>query len=118
MPRSTQELTLPFPYGDLASLESLFDQHPSEIAGVIMEPIGTMLPPNGYLQQVKELVHHHGALLIFDEIVTGFRIALGGAQRYFGVTPYLACVGKGMANCYPISAVVGRRGIMEEFDRS
>jgi glutamate-1-semialdehyde 2,1-aminomutase/spore coat polysaccharide biosynthesis protein SpsF len=67
---------------------------------------------------VRELVHRHGALLIFDEIVTGFRLSLGGAQQYFGVLPDLACIGKGMGNGYPISAVIGHRDIMEEFDNS
>ncbi len=118
VPVSTQELTLPFTYGDLEALERLFDENPGEIAAVIMEPVGTMVPPDGYLQQVKGLVRGRGALLIFDEIVTGFRLAIGGAQDYFGVVPDMACIGKGMGNGYPISAVVGPRGIMEEFDRS
>ena len=76
----------------------------------MVEPLG------GFLQQVCELVHREGALLIFDEIITGFRLAVGGAQEYFGVLPDLACVGKAMANGFPLSAVVGRREIMELFD--
>ena len=118
VPRSTQELTLPFPYNDIGMLERLFEEHHSQIAAVIMEPLGSDLPEPEYLAQVREVAHRNGALLIFDEIVTGFRLALGGAQQYFGVVPDLACIGKGMGNGYPISAVVGRREVMEEFDRS
>jgi len=118
VPSSTKNLTIPFPYGDLTALERLFQQHNKEIAAVIMEPVGTVPPPDGYLQKVKDIAHHHGSLFIFDEIVTGFRMDLKGAQHYFGVIPDLACFGKAMANGYPISAVVGRKDVMEEFDRS
>ena len=118
IPRAVRDLTFPFPYNDMSSLERLFDEHDDQIAAVIMEPVGTVAPEDGYLLQVRELAHRHGALLIFDEIVTGFRLSLGGAQQYFGVMPDLACIGKGMGNGYPISAVVGRRDIMEEFDNS
>jgi glutamate-1-semialdehyde aminotransferase len=86
------------------------------VAAVIMEPVGVIEPRDGFLQQVRELTQREGALLIFDEVVTGFRLALGGAQEYFGVTPDLACFGKAMANGYPIAAIVGRRDIMEQFD--
>ncbi len=116
VPRSTQELTLPFDYNDIASLEKLFAEHPGQIAGVIMEPFSVTEPTDNFLVKVKELTHAHGALLIFDEIVTGFRIALGGAQQHFGVIPDLACFGKAMANGFPLSAVVGKRAIMEIFD--
>lgn len=118
VPKAVQDLTLTFPYNDLDALAQLFDQNPGEIAAVIMEPVGVFNPLDGYLESLKALVHKNGALLIFDEVVTGFRLALGGAQQYFGVTPDIACVGKGMANGYPISAVVGPRDIMAEFDRS
>ena len=118
VPMATRELTLPFPYNDLSALEQLFARHPDQIAAVIMEPVGVLAPVEGYLENLKALVHHNGSLLIFDEVVTGFRLAPGGAQQYFGVTPDIACVGKGMANGYPISAVVGPSDIMEEFDRN
>lgn len=118
IPSAVRELTLPFPYNDMESLERLFDEHDNQIAAIVMEPVGTVAPDDGYLSQVQELAHRHGALLIFDEIVTGFRFALGGAQQYFGIMPDLACIGKGMGNGYPISAVVGRKDIMEEFDNS
>jgi glutamate-1-semialdehyde-2,1-aminomutase len=106
-----------FEYNDLASLEAIFEAHPDEVAAVIMEPVAVTLPAPGFLEGVRDLTHKHGALLIFDEIVTGFRLALGGAQEYYGVTPDLAALGKGMANGLPISALVGRREIMQETTR-
>ena len=116
VPKAVQELTVPFAYNDLESLHRIFVRHPGRVAAVIMEPVGVIPPRPDFLQAVRSLAHEHGALLIFDEIVTGFRLALGGAQDYFGVTPDLACFGKGMANGYPVSAVVGRRQIMAVFD--
>jgi len=116
VPKAVQELTIPFRYNDVPSLENIFAEHPGRIAAVIMEPVGVVEPRGGFLQRVRELAHHEGALLIFDEIITGFRLAVGGAQEYFGVMPDLACVGKAMANGFPLSAVVGRREIMELFD--
>ena len=116
VPEAVQSLTLTFAYNNLESLRKLFEHHKGEIAGVIMEPVGIVEPDAGFLEGVKELAHEHGALLIFDEIVTGFRLALGGAQEYYGVVPDLACFGKAIANGMPLSAVVGRRNIMEVFD--
>jgi glutamate-1-semialdehyde aminotransferase/spore coat polysaccharide biosynthesis protein SpsF (cytidylyltransferase family) len=116
VPDAVKQLTVAFNYNDIASLEKIFAAHPSGIAAVVMEPVGIEEPRDGFLQKVRDLAHRHGALLIFDEIVTGFRVAVGGAQQYFGVVPDLACCGKAMANGYPISAVVGRRDIMELFD--
>ncbi|MBO1513355.1 aminotransferase class III-fold pyridoxal phosphate-dependent enzyme [Metabacillus bambusae] len=112
VPKATQELTHTFIYNDLNSLNNLFQKYPGEIAAVILEPMNIIKPENDFLQKVKELTHKNGALLIFDETVTGFRFANGGAQEYFGVTPDLATFGKGMANGYPISAVVGKKEIM------
>jgi glutamate-1-semialdehyde 2,1-aminomutase len=111
VPARLRELVIPFPYGDLAALETVLSQN--SIACIIMEPAKRSVPPKGYLQGVRSLADHYGVVLIFDEIVTGFRLAMGGAQAYFGVTPDLATFGKGMANGYPLSAVVGRREIME-----
>ncbi len=113
VPVSTRELTHPFPYNDLAALEALFAKHPGQIAAVIMEPVGATAPAAGYLQAVKDLAHAHGALLVFDETITGFRLANGGAQAWFGVTPDLATFGKGMANGYPVSAIAGRADVMK-----
>ena len=116
VPKSVAKLTKPFSYNDISSLESIFAEHPGQVAAVIMEPFGTSLPQDGFLERVRELAHREGALLIFDEIITGFRLALGGAQEYFGVLPDLACFGKAMANGSPLAAVVGSRDIMELFD--
>ena len=99
-------------YGDLEAIEALFKKHPGEFAAVMLEPMNTAEPPPGYLQGLKELVHRHGALLIYDEIITGFRWSIGGAQARYSVTPDLACFGKAMGNGMPISAVVGRADIM------
>lgn len=112
VPEATKKLTHTFTYNDLASLEKLFTEQPGKIAAVIMEPMNTMYPEPGFLENAKALCHQHGALFIFDETITGFRFSLGGAQELFGVIPDLATFGKGMANGYPVSAVVGRRDIM------
>jgi len=116
VPEAVRRLTVPFEYNNLESLERVFAEHPGQVAGVILEPIGVVEPGPNFLQQVRELATREGALLIFDEIITGFRLALGGAQEYFGVTPDLACFGKGMANGFPIAAIVGRREVMQIFD--
>ena len=116
VPEAVRALTGTFQYNDLDSLERIFRDHPGEVAAVILEPIGVVEPREGFLQAVRELTTREGAVLVFDEVLTGFRIALGGAQAHFGVTPDLACFGKAMANGYPLSAVVGCREIMALFD--
>ena len=98
------------------SLSSLFSQLESKVAAVILEPMNVAYPNQGYLEAVKELAHSKGALLIFDETITGFRFSTGGAQELFDVTPDLSTFGKGMANGYPISAVVGRKDVMMEME--
>jgi glutamate-1-semialdehyde 2,1-aminomutase len=113
VPKATQELTHTFAYNDLDSLASVFKQHPGAVAAVIMEPMNVVDPAPGFLEGVKALTHDHGALLVFDETITGFRFAIGGAQAHFGVTPDLASFGKGLANGYPLSAVAGRRDVMK-----
>ena len=115
VPESTKELTLPFRYNDLQSLEELFAANPGEIAAVIMEAIAIEEPAAGFLADVKELAHRNGALLIFDEVVNGFRLAIAGAQEYYGVVPDMATFGKGMANGMPLAAVVGSAEVMKEF---
>ncbi|MFT7005702.1 MAG: glutamate-1-semialdehyde 2,1-aminomutase [Colwellia sp.] len=112
VPESTKSLTHTFKYNDISSLEQVFHQQENKIAAVILEPMNTHFPQDNFLQKVKDLCKRNGAVLIFDETITGFRFSLGGAQTLFGVTPDLATFGKGMANGYPISAVVGRRDIM------
>ncbi len=113
VPESTRALTHKFRYNDLESLNQIFNEHLSQVAAVILEPMNSVYPQSGFLEGVKELTHRHGAVLIFDEIVTGFRFAPGGAQQLFGVTPDLATFGKGMANGHPISALVGAGNIMQ-----
>lgn len=113
IPACLAGLTLEFKYNDLASLEALFAAQPDEIAAVILDPVSGERPQAGFLAGVKALAHAHGALLIFDEIVTGFRLARGGAQEYYGVTPDLAVFAKGIANGMPLSAVTGRREVMK-----
>jgi len=112
VPQATRDLTHTFMYNDIASLDSLFKQWPNQIAAVILEPMNVVEPQAGFLENVKELTHKHGAVLVFDETITGFRYANGGAQEYFGVTPDLATFGKGLANGYPLSAVAGKGDIM------
>lgn len=116
VPRSTSELTHAFQYNDIASLESVLSAHPGQFAAVIVEPMNAVWPTDGFLQQVCDLGRSAGALIVFDETITGFRYAPGGAQEYFGVTPDLACFGKGLANGYPLAAVAGRREVMKEFE--
>lgn len=116
VPKGDIALQHAFCYNDIDSLARIFDAYPHQVAAVIMEPVQLTEPKDGFLADVEELAHTHGAVLIFDEIITGFRLALGGAQEYYNITPDLSCVGKALGNGFPISAVVGRAGIMREFD--
>ncbi len=112
VPLAVRELSHTFQYNNLASLQDIFRRFPEQIAAVIMEPMNMQEPENQFLQDVAVLTREQDSLLIFDETITGFRFAKGGAQEYFGVVPDLATFGKGMANGYPISAIVGREEIM------
>ncbi len=116
VPGAVRELTHPFVYNDLASLEKVLVSHTGEFAAVILEPFNFAEPAPGFLHGVQDLARHHGAVLIFDEICSGFHFGLGGAQKIFGVTPDLACFGKAMGNGFPISCVVGRAEIMRIFE--
>jgi glutamate-1-semialdehyde aminotransferase len=116
IPKDFSRLIVPFNYNDLPSLEAALDEHRGRVAAVIMEPVLLETPAPGFLAAVKAAAHRHGALLIFDEIVSGFRWAEGGGQEYFGVVPDLAVFGKGMANGLPLAAVVGPAELMSEFD--
>lgn len=116
VPESVRALTRPFEYNNLESLWKIFRENPGRVAGVILEPMGVIEPRERFLEEVRDLAHREGALLIFDEMLTGFRLALGGAQEYFGVTPDLACFGKAMANGLPLSALVGRREVMDRLE--
>jgi glutamate-1-semialdehyde 2,1-aminomutase len=116
VPASTAALNTMIPYNDIRALEKALGHWKDDIAAVIMEPMNITFPAHGYLQRVAELTHASGALLIFDETITGFRFAKGGAQELFGVTPDLATLGKGIANGFPLSAVCGRRDVMMEME--
>jgi len=116
VPESTRALTHKFTYNDIDSLQKVLEEHKGEVACVILEAINYKTPKPGFLESVKELTHKHGALLIFDEVITGFRYGLGGAQGRTGVIPDLATFGKSMANGMPISALVGKEEYMKVVD--
>ena len=116
VPGAVRELTKTFEYNRIDTLRRLFRENPGEIAAVIMEPVGSIPPENHFLHQVQELARREGAVFILDEIITGFRFAMGGAQEFFGVTPDLATFGKAMSNGMPLSALVGRAEIMKEME--
>ena len=116
IPKELSDLVAPFGYNDLTSLEAQLVAHHGRVAAVIMEPVLLDAPAPGFLEGVKAAARRHGALLIFDEIVSGFRWARGGAQEHFSVAPDLATFGKGMANGLPLAAVVGGRELMREFE--
>lgn len=113
VPKALAGTALPFPYGDLAALGGLLDRHRGTVAAVVMEPLRSELPPPGYLDGVKRLAREHGAVLVFDEVTSGFRLAVGGAQEYLGVIPDMTVLGKAISNGYPMAAVVGSRAVME-----
>ncbi len=112
VPQAVTDMTLKFRYNDLESLRELFDQYPGQIACVVMEAEAVTPPAPGYLNRVKELCEERGAVLIFDEMITGFRWHLGGAQKFHGVVPHLSTFGKAMGNGFAISALAGKREIM------
>ncbi|MCA1904387.1 MAG: glutamate-1-semialdehyde 2,1-aminomutase [Cyanobacteria bacterium KgW148] len=117
VPKSTTANTLTAPYNDLEAVKALFAQNPDTIAGIILEPVvgnaGFILPQPGFLQGLREITHQYGALLVFDEVMTGFRIAYGGAQAKFGITPDLTCLGKIIGGGLPVGAYGGRKDIMQ-----
>jgi len=112
IPEAIRRLTVTFRYGDLASTKALFDQYPGRIAALILEPARTEDPREGYLQALQRLCHAHGALLILDEMITGFRWHEGGAQKLYGIVPDLSTFGKALANGFSVSALAGRREFM------
>src|SRR4249919_1039516 len=118
VPKALADLTLTLPYNDFDAATALFDEAGSDIAGLIIEPVvgnANCLPPReGYLQHLRELCTRHGALLIFDEVMTGFRVALGGAQARYGVTPDLSTFGKVIGGGMPVGAYGGRRELMQQ----
>ncbi len=113
------DATLVLPFNDASAVEQVLEAHPDQVAAIILEPIphnvGALLPQPGFLKRLRELATRHGAVLIFDEVITGFRHGLGGYQEIAGVTPDLTTLGKAMANGWPISAVGGRADLMDQF---
>jgi glutamate-1-semialdehyde 2,1-aminomutase len=116
VPESVKSLSFTFPYNDADALGDMLAADPEGFAAVILEPTSGVEPEAGFLERLRELTFKYGVLLIFDEVVTGFRVDLGGAQKYYGVTPDLATFGKSMANGMPISAIVGQREFMRTMD--
>ncbi len=116
------ENMIQIPWNDEEKLEDVFQTYAGEIACVLTEPImcnsGCLLPKNGYMEKMRALTEKHGALLIFDEVITGFRLGLEGAQGYLGITPDLATFGKAIAGGMPLSAVAGKKEIMDYISRS
>jgi len=117
VPKTTAAATLTAPYNDLEAVEALFRQFPDEIAALILEPVvgnaGCLVPEPGFLEGLRELTRRYGALLIFDEVMTGFRLSYGGAQARFGIEPDLTTLGKIIGGGLPVGAYVGRREIMQ-----
>lgn len=116
VPKSVSDLTHKFEFNNLESLETILKSLEGKVAAVIMEPMNLEFPKPGFLNEVQRLTQKAGALLVFDETITGFRFSRGGAQELFGVIPDLSTFGKGMANGFPLSAIVGRREVMMEME--
>jgi glutamate-1-semialdehyde-2,1-aminomutase len=116
VPSSVSKLTHKLPFNDLDAIRKIFSDYPEDIAAIILEPMSSIEPNEGYLESLRDLTKKNNALLIFDEVITGFRYALGGAQELFNITPDLSCFGKGLGNGMPISAVVGKKEIMNEME--
>lgn len=116
LPTSFDGLVHPFAYNDLDEVARHFDRLPGQVAAVVMEPFRHVLPEPGFLEGIRELTTRHGALLVFDEMVTGFRVSPGGGQALTGVVPDLACFGKALSNGMPLSALVGPRELMKAAD--
>lgn len=116
VPDAVRALTHKFDYNNLDSLKALFEQADQPLAAVILEPMNVAYPAPGFLEGVRALCDQYGALMVLDETITGFRFHLGGAQSLFGVTPDLATFGKGIANGYPLSAIVGKAKYMHAME--
>jgi glutamate-1-semialdehyde 2,1-aminomutase len=118
VPADAARKTLSIPYNDLPAVRDAFQAHPAQIAAVIVEPVagnmGVVLPEPGFLEHLRSMTREQGTLLIFDEVITGFRIALGGAQQLYRITPDLTCLGKIVGGGLPVGAYGGRRDLMEQ----
>src|SRR5690606_34376574 len=113
IPDEVASLTVTFPYGDLAATEELLRQHPDDIACLVLEPAALREPPPGYLQGLRRLCDRYGCLLVFDEMITGFRWSASGAQGLYGVVPDLSTFGKALGNGFAVSALAGKRDVMQ-----
>jgi glutamate-1-semialdehyde 2,1-aminomutase len=119
IPRSLRDEILVAPFNDLEVVASLVREHRDELAGIILEPFQRIIPPApGFLEGLRKITAQHGIPLIFDEVVTGFRFAYGGAQEYYGVVPDLCTLGKVIGGGFPLAAIAGRTDIMAHFDRA
>jgi glutamate-1-semialdehyde 2,1-aminomutase len=119
IPANARDNVLVCPFNDLQSAVDLIRAHHDDLAGVIVEPMQRLIPPlPGFLQGLRDITAEFGIPLIFDEVVTGFRLAYGGAQAYYGVTPDICTLGKVIGGGFPLAAIAGRAEIMSHFDRS
>jgi glutamate-1-semialdehyde 2,1-aminomutase len=119
IPKSLRDEILVAPFNQLDVVASLVREHRDELAGVIVEPLQRIIPPvPGFLEGLRKITAENGVLLIFDEVVTGFRLAYGGAQEYYGVVPDLCTLGKVIGGGFPLAAIAGRADIMAHFDRA
>ena len=117
IPQGVRDDILVAPYNDIDTFAGMLREHGDALAGVLMEPVQRILPPRpGFLEGVRELTARHDVPLVFDEIVTGFRLAFGGAQAYYGVVPDVCTLGKALGGGYPLAAIAGREDIMAHFD--
>lgn len=112
VPQALKGTAIPFAYNDVNSLRSILEANRGQMAAIIMEPCRHSAPKDGFLEKVRKMADQHQAVLIFDEVVTGFRMARGGAQEYFGVAPDITVLGKAVANGYPLAVVLGKREVM------
>ena len=113
IPKAVRKLTVKFHYNDIDSVKSLFEENPGQIACVILEAETAEPPMNNFLHELQRLCKENGALFILDEMITGFRWHIGGAQKYYGIVPDLSAFGKGMGNGFSVSALLGKKDIME-----
>src|SRR5262249_32327205 len=117
IPRSSQHDVLIAPFNDLETTVAIIERHHRDLAAVIVEPLQRSLAPvPGFLQGLRDVTRRFGIVLVVDEIVTGFRLAWGGAQERYGVVPDLACYGKVIGGGYPVSAIVGKRDLLQLAD--
>ena len=114
VPKALKGTTIPFPWGEIGPVERLLEQYRGQVAAIILEPMRYDMPPPGYLEKLREIATREEVVLIFDEVITGFRLGPGGAQEYFGVIPDMTCLGKIVGGGLPVGAYGGKKEIMQE----